>query len=262
VIGRGGRIAQGDVMRVLAWTRADARRRLMAGAAVLGVLGAPGAALATCVAATIGTVTCATTTTTSVVDVNAVAAVSSDNEYNFNSGVPVVGTVSSGATITGVGLWFEQDSLGQTLSVVNNGSVTNGTPGNGLEGLGNGALLTYTGNGAAIAPDITNDWSGLFLANRNGGDIQVGSATTPITGTFTGTAGLYAGWRAGFPDVPGNVSIYLAGGHVTGLATSDADFGVFADTELAISSCRPLAIRPSPAATSASDCTAIPAPAM
>ena len=203
----------------------------MAGAATLGVLAAPGAALATCVAATSGTVTCSSTTTVNVVDANAVAAVSSDNEYTFSLGVPVVGTVSSGATITGVGLWFEQDSLGQTLSVVNNGSVTNGIPGNGLEGFGNGALLTYTGNGSAIAPDTSNDWSGLFLVNRNGGDIQMGSAATPVTGTFTGTAGLYAGWRAGSPDVPGNVSIYLSGGHINGLATADADFGVFADTE-------------------------------
>lgn len=199
-------------------------RRSLLGIAVAAVLLIPSAAFADCnVDAATGNVDCGTTTTVAggPVDVNGVPATYNGNEYLFNTSVAMTGTIDSGAAISGSGAWFEQDALGSTLSVLNNGSVLNSTPCNGLEGFGNGGLVSYSGNGSAIQTDRSNEWAGLALFNRNNGGINVGSAAAPVTGTFEGITGLYAGPRGGTTDVVGDVNIFLDGGQVIGLAATD-----------------------------------------
>ena len=193
----------------------------------------PFAARAQCVTdVAAGTVTCGTTTTTNggAVVVDGVPPSSSENEYIINTGVDMTGTVSSGAVVDGAGLWFQQDFNGGWLDVVNNGSVTNSTPGNGLEALGNGNPVNYSGNGSVAATDTSDLWSGLFLANRNGGAINVGTIYHPITGTFTGLDALYAGNRGGTDDVTGSVAIYTDASHFNALSDHNSDAGIFVYT--------------------------------
>ncbi len=198
-------------------------------AAGLAVL-VPFAARAQCtVDASLGGVDCATTTTVNggTVNTNGVPPVDTANEYIFNTGVNMGGTIDSGAAVTGSGLWLEQDAADAGLTVYNNGSVTNSTPGNGLEAFGNGGEVQYRGNGSVSETDTSNLWSGLFLVNRNGGGIIVGDSETPITGNFTGLDALYAGNRGGTTDITGNVEVYTNASHFTALSDHNSDAGMF-----------------------------------
>src|SRR5665213_3922163 len=78
-------------MQALVQARLSARRRLMVGAAALGVLAAPGAALAACAVTTAGNVDCASTVTTDTTSTITVSGSYSDYQLIFNSGVAVTG---------------------------------------------------------------------------------------------------------------------------------------------------------------------------
>ena len=199
----------------------------LASGIVAGATINPGTAEASCAVFAAGLVFCATTTTTNTIFP---AGMPNDRSYIFN--VPTSASVISGATVDGFGLRFETTAPGGAITVTNEGTVaaTNANSFNGLEIQGNGGLVAYQGNGSASAVGVAPEalFAGLAMFNRNGGDIQMGSATSPITGaTFTGQRGVVLGIIAGSGDVVGNVSAFLSGGTLT--ATAATGEGIFLD---------------------------------
>jgi hypothetical protein len=163
-----------------------------------------------------GQVFCATTTTTNTTFPN-----NAPNDRNYEFDVPnVTAVVIPGALVDGFGLRFASTNPTGTVTVTNEGTVaaTDANSFNGIEVQGNGGLVAYRGNGSASAVGASPGafFAGLAMFNRNGGDIQMGSAASPITGaTFTGQRGVVLGIIAGSGDVVGNVSAFLSGGTLT-----------------------------------------------
>ncbi len=231
--------ALGDAMRFRSFGRWDERavvanpRASIAGFAVIGGLctalfAAPSGAFAACTVTAAGGVDCATTVTTDTTNTNGATTASTDRVQLFTNGVGITGDVQSGATVSGFGLQITAgSSTTQTITFNNLGTVTTGQGVQGLELDGNGGLVTYTGNGSVSASggDSFSTFGGLYITNTNNGGVNIGSASSPVTGNFSGPQGILVQNLSGGL---GDVNIYLSGGTVT--STTDGGGAIFGDT--------------------------------
>jgi fibronectin-binding autotransporter adhesin len=172
-----------------------------------------------------GTVNCSGTfPTTNTTNTNGSVANSTDRIQLFNNGSNINATIQPGTSITGFGLTLTQNTAGGTVSLNNQGSVTtNQNNFNAIEIDGNGGTISYSGNSSssAITTGGTGFFAGLAIFNNNNGDVNIGTAAAPATGTFSGRDGIYVGVPANSENTfNGNQNIFLSGGSVTETASA------------------------------------------
>jgi fibronectin-binding autotransporter adhesin len=181
-----------------------------------------------CAVTTGGTVNCSGTFATSnTTNQNGSNATSTDREQLFNKGSNINATIQSGTSITNYGLALTQGTLGGTVSLTNQGQVTTNHNFNALEIDGNGGTVSYSGNGSAISTGVSSTpgtaFAGLAIYNNGTGDVNIGTAVSPVTGTFSGQQGIYVGIPANSENTfNGNQNIFLSGGSVTETASGGA----------------------------------------
>ncbi len=185
------------------------RFRLGVAAAALMV---PGAAWAECATTTAagGTVTLNCDTTITVPAVNNSGNNPSTNRNRHIIPAPLNVNINSGATISGWGLYVlnGNDSVPTTvrpINVVNNGTVSHtasfdlSNETDGLHIITNAGSIRYSGNGsvttngvANASGDVLGPSTALFIyASGLENSVTFGSQAAPITGTFSGEAGIF-----------------------------------------------------------------------
>jgi autotransporter-associated beta strand protein len=200
-------------------------RHLVVATSSFAALAMADPAFAQCTTNTAGgitTISCENTVTTNAINENQNAP--SSTAYWQRFATTINATIAQGATISGRGLLINGTD-NNPITVTNNGTVShtagetaNGQPVNGLQIIGNGGLVTYLGNGSATTnaspPSLA---SGLSINNSNGGGINIGSQAAPITGNFSGEAGVTVRAPSG-----GFINAFFAGGTFTSTAPANA----------------------------------------
>ncbi len=196
---------------------------LRGGAAAVALLAA-NPAYAQCVTSTVAsttTITCGDTVTTDTLNTNGNNPSTSAYLQRFPGTIDV--TINNGATISGNGLYINGTGSAP-ITVTNNGTISNTTAQttavdatvDGLRIEGNGGAITYRGNGNVTTNAVPNNSVavGLIITNTGGGDINIGSQATPVTGIFRGESAVDL---VGFGT--NNINAYFNGGTLDGTET-------------------------------------------
>lgn len=210
--------------------------RLRLGVAAWALI-APATAWANCATTTAGdgtvTLTCGDTITNSSVNHNGNTPSTNADLQGFEAPLDV--TISSGATISGWGLYVGNGTGGppagtlRPLNVVNNGRVSHTVAwsdtdeNDGFVVSTNSGSIHYSGNGSATTNGTTGDFGFrgatalLIYASGVGNSTTVGSQAAPITGaTFTGEAGVQ------LVAENGSLDAWFAGGTITATRQDDS----------------------------------------
>lgn len=205
---------------------------VLASGLLAGLLGAEPAFAACSTSTPAGgatTFTCAAdTATTNTTNTNANNPSTSDRVQNLPN--DIVGTVNTGVNVTANGLEI-QAAAGRSILFVNNGSVAT-TNAAGILLQGRGGTITYNGTGNASSTDPNSViFPGVFIIADQGSPVNVGSAATPVTGTFNAAVPFAIG-SPSRAEVAGNVTAFFRGGtFIPFLASGNAtSFGIAAAT--------------------------------
>ena len=205
------------------------RTILLATATAAGLLSAT-PAFAQCATTTAGdgtvTLTCGNTITSSSMNTNGNNPSTIANLQGLQA--PLNVTISSGATISGWGLYVGNGTGGppastlRPLNVVNNGTVSHtvgwddSSESAGLSISTNSGSIHYSGNGSATTNGTANaagnfqGSTGLIIyASGLGNSVTVGSQVAPVGGTFSGEAGVW------LVAENGRLDAWFAGGAMT-----------------------------------------------
>lgn len=167
------------------------RARLLASSALttlaLAALTLSSPAHASCAVTVGGSVICSTTTTTNTTNTNGGTASSSDRIQLWSNGVPIVGSVLTGATISGAGLQLQETgAIAANITMTNNAGATiasgAGAGVSALSLIGNGGLVTYNGAGSILG----SDQQGILATNSGFGGINISATGSLQAGDSAG----------------------------------------------------------------------------
>ncbi|UVO54729.1 S-layer family protein [Sphingomonas sp. SUN039] len=166
----------------------------------------PASAWADCVTTTAVdgtvTITCGNTTTTVATNTSGTNAGTTANRHQFTA--PINVNIASGTTISGFGLDVVGPLSGPLVTnntgpvtITNNGTIghtaanaNEALPRDGLSVTSSGGLITYLGNGTVTTNSTAALATALVLNAAGTSRIMVGTQAAPISGTFSGIAGI------------------------------------------------------------------------
>ena len=154
---------------------------IMLATTIIGLASIPPNAHAACIITTTGTVDCTTnTTTTDSSNIDGADSISSARRQRFNNGSAITGAIQFGVTVNGYGIQLDEAGPRSSapITVNNEGQVAATKNFNSLQLNGNGASVSYFGDGSITN---TNSAAALFADNA-GGNVSIATGAGAISG--------------------------------------------------------------------------------